>query len=233
MPSDELFVVPPRTRQARRSWRDPVLVGAVLVVSGLSGYQLVVTLLRPPWLGLASCWLLTVLAWLGLLVVVLFSGWASRTHLPVMRTSWLISVALFCYALAQTLWLIGYVSVADPLPFPWWSDLFFLLQFPCFFLALLLVPDVPEGPRLQGLARLRLFFDSLLLMGAVTFLTWEFLMEQIPLRSRPWFPDKITHLAYPIADLGLLFLLTRLFLQKSRPLAGRAALGLLIVAFFC
>ena len=39
MPSDELFVVPPRAGLARPSWRDPVLVGAVLVVAGLWGYN--------------------------------------------------------------------------------------------------------------------------------------------------------------------------------------------------
>ena len=125
------------------------------------------------------------------------------------------------------------MSLPDHLPFPWWSDLFLLLQFPCFFLALLLVPDEEQRPRLEGLARLRLFFDSLLLMGAVTFLTWEFLLEEISLQSRLWFPDKVTHLAYPIADVGLLFLLTRFFLQPRRSPASRAALGLLIVAFAC
>ena len=107
MPSDELCVVPPRAGLARPNWRDPVLVGAVLVVAGLSGYQLGATLLRPPWLGLATCWLLTTLAWLGLLVVVLLSGWASRARLPASRSWWLLSAALLCYALAQTLWLIS------------------------------------------------------------------------------------------------------------------------------
>ncbi len=233
MSSDEPSVVPSHIGLAGRYWRDPVLVGAVVVVAGLLGYQLAVTVLRPPWLGLTSSWLLTVLAWLQLLVVVLFSWWTSHAHLPASRSWWLISAALCCYALAQTFWLISYVCFPDHLPFPWWSDLFFLLQFPCFFLGLFFVPDPQERRSLQGLARLRLFFDSLLLMGALTFLTWEFLMEEIPLQSRPWFPDKVTHLAYPIADVGLLFLLTRLFLQPRRPPAGRAALGLFIVAFVC
>ena len=59
------------------------------------------------------------------------------------------------------------------------------------------------------------------------------MLEEIPLQSRLWFPDKVTHLAYPIADVGLLFLLTRFFLQPRRSPASRAALGLLIVAFAC
>src|SRR5690349_10833812 len=110
MPSDEHIVVPLHTRLARSPWRDRVLVGAALVVVGLVVYQFVVTLLQPPWLGLATCWLLTVLAWLGLGVVGLFSGWASSAHLPASRSWWLISAALLCYALAQTLWLVSYVS---------------------------------------------------------------------------------------------------------------------------
>ena len=234
MPSDELFVVSPRAGLTRPRWRDPVLVGAVLIIALLSGYQLGVTLLRPPWLGSASVWLLTILAWLAVVIVALLSGWASRVHLPARWSWWLLTAGLGCYALARTLWLIGsHVIFADHVPFPWWTDFFFLLQFPCYFLALFFVPSAPERRSEERLARLRLFFDSLLLMGAVTFLTWEFLLDQIRLQHGPWFPDKITHLAYPIADLGLLFFLTRLFLQGRHPPAGRAALGLLIVAFVC
>jgi signal transduction histidine kinase len=233
IPSDERSSILPRTGLARPDWRDPVLVGAVLVAALLSGYQLGVTLLRPPWLGLSTCWLLTTLAWLAVLLQVLFSRWASRVHLLASRSWWLLSAGMGCYALAWTLQLIGQVSFAGHVPFPWWSDLLFLLQFPCFFLALFFMPSTPARSSTTGLARLRLFFDSLLIMGAVTFLTWEFLLDQIRLQYGPWFPDKVAHLAYPIADLGLLFLLTWFFLLGRRPLAGRAALALLIVAFVC
>ena len=217
---------------AWRCWHDPVLVVAVLVVAGLSGYQLVVTLLRPPWLGPASVWLLVLLAWLELLGVALFSWWASRAHRPAAPSWWLLSAALFLHALARMHWLIGeQVLFASHVPFPSWSDLLLLLQYPCFFLALLLVPSAPDGRSLQGLARLRVFCDSLLIMGAATLLTWYFLVALIPEQSGLSLLGKLTNLAYPIADLGLLFLLTMYILRLRYPRAGQAILGLLIVAF--
>lgn len=233
MPSDEQNVVPLLAELAKPSWRDPMLLGPLLVIVGLLGYQLGVTLLRPPWLSLSSMWLLVVLAWLAVVLMALFSGWASGVHLPARRSWWLATAGLGCYALSRTFQLIGILRLAGHVPFPWWSDLFHLLAFPCFFLAVLFQPSAPLFRSKEGLARLRLFFDSLLLMGAVTFITWEFLLQEIPRQSSPWFPQKITLLAYPIADLGLLFLLMWLVLQGKRPLAERAVLGLLFVAFTC
>lgn len=145
-----------------------------------------------------------------------------------------MSAALFFYALARTLWLIGHqVLFVDYVPFPWWCDLFFLLQFPCLFLAFLLLPSTPDLSSLSGMARLRLFFDSLLLMGAATLLTWYFLMALIPLQSGLSLPRTIAHLAYPIANLGLLFILTIYVLHLRHPQAERAVLGLLILAIVC
>jgi signal transduction histidine kinase len=231
MLSDAPLMTSPRAGRAGPGWRDPVLVGAVLVIVGLSGYQLGVTLLQPPWLSLVSVWLLAVLAWLALLGVVLFSRWASRAHLPGRRSWWLLSAGLCSYALARTFWLIGYVRYAGHLPMPWWSDLFHVLGLLCYFLAVLLIPSAPEHHRTEGLARLRLLFDSLLLMGAATLLTWVFLLAPIPLHSGPALPRTLLQLAYPIADLGLLFLLTWLLLKWGLPAAGQEILGLLLVAF--
>ena len=154
MPSDVLFGSLRRPGLAWRCWHDPVLVVAVLVVTWLSGYQLVVTLLRPPWLGVASVWHLVFLTWLELLGVALFSWWASRAHRLAALSWWLISAVLFLHALARMHWLRGeQVLFASLVLFPSWSDLFLLLQYSCFFLALLLVPSAPDGGSLRGLAR--------------------------------------------------------------------------------
>src|SRR5262249_55510146 len=109
-------------------------------------------------------------------------------------------------------------------------DLFFLLQFPCFFLALLLMPCAQDrGP--QGLVRLRMFLDSLLLMGAVAILSWYFLLTPMYLASDISLIGKITNLAFPIADLGVLFLLVVLFTHAKRPQVRPVALVLLMLAF--
>lgn len=87
MPQDAPFPSNKRPDLAWHCWLDPVLAGAFLVVALLVGFQLAALLLRPPWLGPVNAWLLAVLAWLELLGVVLFSWWASCTHMPAIR-SW-------------------------------------------------------------------------------------------------------------------------------------------------
>ena len=71
-----------RSDSALRLWDDGVLRIAFLTVGLLLAYQLVVTLLHPAWLGPVTDWLLVLLAWPGLLVVVLLSRWFTR---PVSR----------------------------------------------------------------------------------------------------------------------------------------------------
>jgi signal transduction histidine kinase len=231
MPQDAPFAPPQYTGPAYPCWRDPMLLGAFLIVALVAGYQLAMTLLRPPWLGPVSDWLLFMLAWLELLGMVIFSWWASRAHRPVALSGWLLSAALFFFAIAQTLWLVGHEFLfTGSVPVPWWSDLFFFLQFPCFFLALLLVPCAPDrGP--QGLVRLRMLLDSLLLMGAAALFSWYFLLAPMYLESTLSLIGKMTDLAFPVADLGVIFILVVLFTHAKRPQAGRVALGLLIVAF--
>lgn len=231
MSSDAPFAPPQPPGLARPCWRDPALSGAFLIVVLVTGYQLAVTLLRPPWLEPVSAWLLAVLAWLETLGMALFSWWASRANRPEALSGWLLSAALCFFAIAQTLWLIGHeVLFTDSAPVPWWSDLFFLLQFPCFFLALLLAPCASDrGP--QGLARLRMLLDSLLLMGAVAILSWYFLLAPMYFESAVSLMAKLTDLAFPVADLGVLFILVVLFTHAKRPQAGRVALELLIAAF--
>src|SRR5690349_15582720 len=78
----------PEPREAARSpstprlWDDWVLQIAFLVVGLLLAYQLIVTLLQPAWIGPATDWLLALVAWPGLLGVVLLSLWLTRTGQP-------------------------------------------------------------------------------------------------------------------------------------------------------
>ena len=202
---------------------------AFLGVGVFAAYLLAVVLIHPVWLGLVNGWLLAVLAWPELLGMALFSWWLYRTHRPGMLTWSLLSIAWLCYALAQTIWLMGDQVLSLPnLAHPWWSDLLFLLQNPFTYLALLLLPSAP-GRDLRGLARLRVFLDSVLLMATVTLLFWYFLL--VPRYLQRWnsSPARVVELAYVLSDLGLLYILIFMVVYARRPQMERVVLGLLLV----
>src|SRR5579885_1408538 len=157
---------PPSTRpeQAQRLWRDPLLLGAFLLSGVLVGYQLIVTLLQPAWIDPVTDWLHTVLAWIGLLVVLFVSLRLTRTHHPGARSWWWVSAGMGSYLVAQTMQTVeGNLIYHDHGPFPAVPDLFFALQYLFFFLAILLVPG---GRRWES--RLKLLLDCVLVMGAAT-----------------------------------------------------------------
>lgn len=227
----------PPTRPAPRSSvgrlahavkRDPVLLGAFLVVGIVLLYQLVVTLLQPVWVGAVTDWLRAGLAWPALLVMVLVGWHLTRLERPEARSWWLLSIAFLSYAVARTFWTIDDRFVfPNRVPFPTYPDLFFLLQYPFFLLALLLLPGAPPWA-----PRVRVILDCLLLMGAASALSWYLLLEPIYLHSRENLPGKLTNLTYPLGDLCLLFGLT-VALVYRRCLLARAVLTLLIVSTLC
>jgi hypothetical protein len=95
--------------------------------------------------------------------------------------------------------------------------------------ALLLVPSAPDSD-LHGLARLRVFLDSVLLMGAMALLFWYFLLLPLVLHSQHTFLAQIANGAYVLVDLGLLFILIYMLLYAKRPEVERIVLGLWIAA---
>jgi signal transduction histidine kinase len=207
-----------------------VLRLALLGVGAFVAYLLTVTALRPVWLGLVNGWLLVALAWPEFLGLLLLTWWLHSTHRPGVLTWSLLSVAWLCYALAQTIWLVGDQVLSPPnLAHPWWSNLLFLLQNPFTYLALLLLPSAP-GHDLHGLARLRVFLDSVLLMATVALLFWYFLL--VPRYLERWnsSPAKVLEFTYVLTDLGLLFILIFMVVYARRPRMQRIVLGLLLAA---
>jgi hypothetical protein len=75
-------------RRAASPQRDRLPLGAVVASALLLGFQLVATLLHPPWLGSVTDRLLTALAWLELAVVLSVSLWLSRARWPGTPTRW-------------------------------------------------------------------------------------------------------------------------------------------------
>ena len=212
-------------------WQDPFLLSAFLIAGLLMGFQLGVTLLQPSWKSPVTDWLRAALAWPEMLVLVLIALWLIRTR-RAESLAWLVfSAGVLMYAIAQTLWgIYNQVVMPGRLPFPWWPDLFYLLQYPCFFLALTLLPRAPLGKQSTA-SRVKVVLDSLLVMVAATALSWYFLLEPIYIQSSQSLLGKITNLAYPVGDLGVLFGLV-LVLVHRRPVE-RSVLVLLIGAVMC
>ncbi len=205
-----------------------VLLGAFLFVGVVLLYQLVGTILQPGWLGAVTDWLRAVLAWPELFIVVMVGWHLTRLERPEARSWRLLSVAFLSYVIARTYWTIDNRFIyPNHVPFPTYPDLFFLLQYPFFFLALLLLPGAPPwGPRV------RVVLDCLLLMGAASALSWYFLLAPIYLQSGEPLVGMLVNLAYPLWDLCLLFGLTVALVYRRCSL-DRAVLSLLIVAVLC
>jgi signal transduction histidine kinase len=203
-----------------------VLKIAFLVVGILIAYQLVMTLLHPAWLGIATDWFRAVFAWPQLAIVIYVSFWLTRARQPAALSWWFLSLALLSYAIARTWWTIDDRFIyPNHVPFPILPDLFFVLQYPFFLLAIFVLPgDPPWNLRLKAL------LDCLLLMGAASALSWYFVLAPIYLLSGESLPGKAVSLIYTVGDLGMIFGLTVALIYRQSHLA-RAVLALLILAF--
>jgi hypothetical protein len=140
-----------------------------------------------------------------------------------------VSAGLFSYALARTLWLIeNQFLTPDRVPQPSWLNLFFLVQYPCYLLALLHLPRV--RPRIQMPL---VVLDGCLLLGAAFALSWYFLLAPIYQTSQQSFLGKLVNLSYPLGDLAIFFGLTIIWLRYREYESEQPVLVLLLVAIAC
>lgn len=231
LPPQETEIVSARSPSiAEWMRRDPLVTIVVIISVLIMGYQLTVMTLRPPWLGAATDWGRASLAWVELIPVLLAGVVLYRSRRPG-AISWLMfAAAMLSYSIAQATWAI-LNNIVEPghAPIPSLADLFYLLQYPFFFLALALLPGVLRQGRL-GIARAKIVLDSLLLMAAGTALSWYFILAPFYMQSMQNPLGKATNLAYPVGDLGLLFGLTVVIVSQNQRQAGRIALRILIAA---
>jgi signal transduction histidine kinase len=218
-----------RSNAAHRLWDDPVLRIAFLVVGLLLAYQLVVTLLQPVWLAPVTDWLRALLAWLGLLLVVLLSTWFTRTGQSEALSWWCAGAGLLTYALARTLWLVeDLIMFRHHVPFPSLADLFFALQYLFYLQALLVAPRVRSRILL-----VRDVLDAGLLLGAALALSWYFLLAPLYQMSPESVVGKLVFLSYSVGDLAILFGLTVVLLRNRQNEIARSVMVLLIAAVVC
>lgn len=216
------------SRVPRRLWHDSWLLGAALLCGALLIYQLVVTLVHPPWVSAVTDWMRAGLSWPALFIMVLASVTASRTHRPEARSWWMLSTALLSYSLARTLWSVwDQIFYPDHAPFPAFPDIFFMLQYPFFFLAVVLIPS---GRNWES--RVKLVLDGLLIMGSIAVFFWYFLLAPLYAESHVLPLGRFVNMYYPTADLAILFGLT-ITLVYHQCKMQRTVMTLLIVSILC
>jgi signal transduction histidine kinase len=221
---------PPEVRPSvLHLWRDPVLRIAFLGTGFLLTFQLAVTLLQPAWASLVTAWLEMLLGWAGLLVVVLLSRWFMRMKQPAARSWWCVSAGLLANVLARTVRLVEILHVyPHPAVGPSLADLIAFLQYPCYLLALLLVPQ--SHPPIR---RALMIVDGCLLLGAGVALAWYFLLAPIYQGSHETLLGKLVSLSLPVGDLAIFFGLTMIWLRFQVSSADRLAVILLFTAIIC
>jgi hypothetical protein len=166
-------------------------------------------------------------------VLLLVSRWLTRLHHPVALPWWLLAVSLLGYALGKTLQVtFNQFVFSGALPFPWWSDGLALVTFLGFFLAPVLWPGVHTHHRAE-LARAKLLFDTLLVMGAVTAVAWYFFLAPLFQRSSASWPAKAVDLAYVVVDLGGCFALVVVLLRPKADVRYEVVLRLLLFTAVC
>jgi signal transduction histidine kinase len=207
-------------------WHDRLLLGALAICALLFSVRLFLTLTQPTWSGPFIDWMRTALAWPELLVVLVASLWLSRVHWRGATSWWMWSAALLTYAVARTLWLVGdQIIYHQKTPFPILPDYLFMLQYPFFFAAVVLFPHT------QGWgSRVVMILDGLIVMGAATALSWFFLLEPLYVEGEMTPLAQDLRLAYPVADLFVLFGLTLTLMRPSRYQADRLVLAVLVWA---
>ncbi|PWT76983.1 MAG: hypothetical protein C5B60_03375 [Chloroflexi bacterium] len=206
---------------------DPVLLTACVLCALLIGLQLSVIVTQPSWVRPITDWRRAVLAWPQFLVVAWVAvslqlrGWRRAT-------AWTFAaLGMLSYAVARTLWTIADTNGSQGVPFPSPPDLFFMLQYPLFFTALLFARE--DRHVVMGLRR---FVDGLLWMSSAIALTWYFVLNRIGGVGEAQLAKNVS-IAYQIADLVLFYGLVLLLMQPHRTATDYVVTTILLVAFAC
>jgi signal transduction histidine kinase len=210
-------------------WDDPVLRIAFSAAGLLLAFQLVMTLLQPPWTAPVTGGLEMLLGWSGLLLMVLVSWWFTRMKQPAARSWWCVSAGLLANALARTVRLVEILQIYPrPAAGPSLADLIAFLQYPCYLLALL--PLLQAYPTIR---RTLMIVDGCLILGSGAALAWYFLLAPIYQSSHETPLGKLVSLSFPVGDLAIFFGLMMIWLRFRVSSVDRLVVVLLFVAIVC
>ncbi|MEU9113783.1 aminotransferase class I/II-fold pyridoxal phosphate-dependent enzyme [Streptomyces sp. NPDC048483] len=188
----------------------------------MTGYAYLVALLTLLYLGIPDA-RTPVWAAIGLLgVAAILTG--VRIHRPAHRWPWwALAAGLFTFAAGDTVYnvLASYLGVVHP--FPSLADACYLLTYPLFATGLFgLVHYRWSGRDVPNL------LDALILTSGLSVLVWDFLVQPLThVQGQPW-TERAVSIAYPLGDVLVLALLTRLLVPSIRARRMRAVQLLVI-----
>jgi diguanylate cyclase (GGDEF)-like protein/PAS domain S-box-containing protein len=148
-----------------------------------------------------------------------------------------LSLGTLSLAFGQVAWYFYEHILHIETPFPSWADLGYLSTYPCLICGILLLP----GRRRPGTILVRVLLDSLMIVAAAATFSWHFLIAPALETSEAGLLLTTLALAYPIADLVVLFclLLTLTHIEDKRlkPVVLPLALGVMALvisdSLFC
>ena len=146
--------------------------------------------------------------------IVASRNWRTRTGY-----AWaLISLGLFMIAAGEVAWGIQELGMGGEVPFPSAADVGYLGIYPPVFLGLLLMPHAP----VSGLKRVRIVLDTLIAITAIALTSWHLILADLLSESTDNALAKGISLAYPFADLGIVFAALVLISRSGRVTSGLA-----------
>jgi diguanylate cyclase (GGDEF)-like protein len=149
---------------------------------------------------------------------------AVHRHRPARPLIW------WCFAAGQLLFVVGDVlyavidTVLHQSPFPSVADAFYLGGYPVLAVGLLVL----IRGRISGRDRAGLI-DAAIIATGLGLLSWTFLMKPVATDASLSLPERLISLAYPLADVLLLVMVTRLLTSPGARTAAYRLLGLALV----
>ena len=123
--------------------------------------------------------------------------WGSQTGV-----AWgFIALGLFLFAFGDGTWAVQEIALDIEVPFPSVSDIGYLGAYPSVFVGLLLMPLAPA----TGMRRVKLTLDVLIGMAAIAVVSWNFIIVPLLENGSGSILADAIGLAYPFADLGIVF----------------------------
>ena len=130
--------------------------------------------------------------------------WYRNRHQGLLSSGLRVTLALglgsLFYGIGDTIWAYYECIAHRQCPFPSWCDVFYLAAYPVLFAGVLLMPS----QKTSTAARVRVLFDSLMIMAALVTFSWYFFLGPTILAGGDSTLAKILSAAYPGADIVLL-----------------------------
>ncbi len=148
--------------------------------------------------------------------------WAIRTRRPVERLGWyLLAAANACFMLGDGIWNVYDLLNSVP-PLPSWADVLYLAGYPFLFAG---VFRVSRSRRIAGFREARV--DAAMVCIGATALLWQLIIGSYAHDETLSGLGKLVTMAYPVMDLGVVFILVNSMMAGT---GRRAAEKLLWIA---